>query len=144
MGETIPLSYLQNFVPGTVFRCFLPKADSGIDALVPTQKTLRDKELEGLQVKIQRLEKLCRALQTERNDLNKKVQDLCAFASLTTGTEDQPHGVPDELALQGPRAGEGFGLAQAAGPPGPPEQPGALSIGMAAGQPAEEAANSAQ
>ncbi|XP_029139108.1 alpha-taxilin [Protobothrops mucrosquamatus] len=105
------------------------------------EKTLRDKELEGLQVKIQRLEKLCRALQTERNDLNKKVQDLCAFASLTTGTEDQPHGVPDELALQGPRAGEGFGLAQAAGPP---EQPGALSIGMAAGQPAEEAANSAQ
>ncbi|NXX42666.1 TXLNA protein, partial [Tricholaema leucomelas] len=42
------------------------------------EKTLRDKELEGLQVKIQRLEKLCRALQTERNDLNKKVQDLCA------------------------------------------------------------------
>ena len=29
-------------------------------------------------MKIQRLEKLCRALQTERNDLNKKVQDLCA------------------------------------------------------------------
>ncbi|KAL7980615.1 hypothetical protein Chor_001769 [Crotalus horridus] len=110
------------------------------------EKTLRDKELEGLQVKIQRLEKLCRALQTERNDLNKKVQDLCAFASLTTGTEDQPHGIgiPEELALQGPRAGEGFGLAQAAGPPGPPEQPGVLSIGMAAGQPAEEAANSAQ
>ncbi|XP_074782349.1 alpha-taxilin [Athene noctua] len=44
------------------------------------EKTLRDKELEGLQVKIQRLEKLCRALQTERNDLNKKVQDLCAHA----------------------------------------------------------------
>lgn len=30
-------------------------------------------------MKIQRLEKLCRALQTERNDLNKKVQDLCAL-----------------------------------------------------------------
>ncbi|XP_064445615.1 alpha-taxilin isoform X3 [Mirounga angustirostris] len=42
------------------------------------EKTLRDKELEGLQVKIQRLEKLCRALQTERNDLNKRVQDLSA------------------------------------------------------------------
>ncbi|KAM3829690.1 alpha-taxilin [Vipera latastei] len=109
------------------------------------EKTLRDKELEGLQVKIQRLEKLCRALQTERNDLNKKVQDLCAFASLTTGTEveDQAHSIPEELALQGPRAGEGFGLAQAVGPPGPPEQPGAPSIGMAAEQPAEEAANSA-
>ncbi|OXB66347.1 hypothetical protein ASZ78_011881, partial [Callipepla squamata] len=48
--------------------------------LLYLQKTLRDKELEGLQVKIQRLEKLCRALQTERNDLNKKVQDLCAHA----------------------------------------------------------------
>uniref|UniRef100_A0A8C2P219 Alpha-taxilin n=1 Tax=Capra hircus TaxID=9925 RepID=A0A8C2P219_CAPHI len=36
------------------------------------EKTLRDKELEGLQVKIQRLEKLCRALQSERNDLNKR------------------------------------------------------------------------
>lgn len=42
------------------------------------EKTLRDKELEGLQVKIQRLEKLCRALQSERNDLNKRVQDLSA------------------------------------------------------------------
>ncbi|XP_041507366.1 alpha-taxilin isoform X1 [Microtus oregoni] len=54
------------------------------------EKTLRDKELEGLQVKIQRLEKLCRALQTERNDLNKRVQDLTAGAqsSLTDiGTE---------------------------------------------------------
>ncbi|XP_055253964.1 alpha-taxilin isoform X2 [Moschus berezovskii] len=42
------------------------------------EKTLRDKELEGLHVKIQRLEKLCRALQSERNDLNKRVQDLSA------------------------------------------------------------------
>ncbi|KAM9320113.1 alpha-taxilin [Gastrophryne carolinensis] len=40
------------------------------------EKTVRDKEQEALQTKIQRLEKLCRALQTERNDLNKKVQGL--------------------------------------------------------------------
>lgn len=40
------------------------------------EKTLRDKEQEALHVKIQRLEKLCRALQTERNDLTKKVQGL--------------------------------------------------------------------
>ncbi|XP_072274489.1 alpha-taxilin [Pyxicephalus adspersus] len=40
------------------------------------EKTVRDKEQEALQAKIQRLEKLCRALQTERNDLNKKVQGL--------------------------------------------------------------------
>ncbi|XP_058534225.1 alpha-taxilin isoform X2 [Ochotona princeps] len=49
------------------------------------EKTLRDKELEGLQVKIQRLEKLCRALQTERNDLNKRVQDLSASGQVPLG-----------------------------------------------------------
>ncbi|XP_039596812.1 alpha-taxilin-like [Polypterus senegalus] len=38
------------------------------------EKTVRDKELESLQMKILRLEKLCRALQTERNELSKKVQ----------------------------------------------------------------------
>nr|XP_048290242.1 alpha-taxilin [Myodes glareolus] len=57
------------------------------------EKTLRDKELEGLQVKIQRLEKLCRALQTERNDLNKRVQDLTAGAQSSLadiGTERRP------------------------------------------------------
>ncbi|XP_063168672.1 alpha-taxilin [Candoia aspera] len=110
------------------------------------EKTLRDKELEGLQVKIQRLEKLCRALQTERNDLNKKVQDLCAFASLTTGTDteelpkDHSQGIPEELVPQGPMAGEGCTLAQAACHPGPPEQSGALSTGAPLGPPTEEAA----
>ncbi|XP_054251473.1 alpha-taxilin [Indicator indicator] len=68
------------------------------------EKTLRDKELEGLQVKIQRLEKLCRALQTERNDLNKKVQDLCAHAPrpdlLQPPRDPAPHG-PEELAAAG-------------------------------------------
>ncbi|KAM6995929.1 alpha-taxilin isoform 1-T2 [Passerculus sandwichensis] len=54
------------------------------------EKTLRDKELEGLQVKIQRLEKLCRALQTERNDLNKKVQDLCAHTELLEPLKEPP------------------------------------------------------
>ncbi|KAJ8268229.1 hypothetical protein COCON_G00134010 [Conger conger] len=39
------------------------------------EKTLRDGELESLQGKVQKLEKLCRALQTERNELSKKV--LC-------------------------------------------------------------------
>lgn len=43
---------------------------------VPVQKTLQDKELEGLQQKVQRLEKLCRALQIERNELSKKIQEL--------------------------------------------------------------------
>ncbi|KAM6958978.1 alpha-taxilin isoform 2-T2 [Aplochiton taeniatus] len=39
------------------------------------EKTLRDSEYDGLQGKVQRLEKLCRALQTERNELSRKVQD---------------------------------------------------------------------
>lgn len=36
-------------------------------------------------MKIQRLEKLCRALQTERNDLNKRVQDLSASGQVPLG-----------------------------------------------------------
>ncbi|XP_059823993.1 gamma-taxilin-like isoform X1 [Hypanus sabinus] len=50
------------------------------------EKTLRDKEYKGLQVKLERLEKLCRALQTERNDLNKKVQVLQCQLSGSDGT----------------------------------------------------------
>ncbi|XP_036601378.1 alpha-taxilin [Trichosurus vulpecula] len=63
------------------------------------EKTLRDKELEGLQVKIQRLEKLCRALQSERNDLNKKVQDLSAHPP--PGEADSPE------SPRGPRRDDG-------------------------------------
>lgn len=48
----------------------------GLCVCVPVQKTLQDKELEGLQQKVQRLEKLCRALQIERNELSKKIQEL--------------------------------------------------------------------
>lgn len=55
------------------------------------EKTLRDKELEGLQVKIQRLEKLCRALQTERNDLSKKVQDLSSQVQQGSSTQVTNH-----------------------------------------------------
>ncbi|MEE6469669.1 hypothetical protein FKM82_008716 [Ascaphus truei] len=39
-------------------------------------KTVRDKEYKAMQLKLERLEKLCRALQTERNELNKKVEVL--------------------------------------------------------------------
>ncbi|XP_072440530.1 gamma-taxilin-like isoform X1 [Chiloscyllium punctatum] len=56
------------------------------------EKTLRDKEYKGLQVKLERLEKLCRALQTERNDLNKKVQLLqCQLSG-----NDQPLDLTEE------------------------------------------------
>ncbi|XP_055978992.1 alpha-taxilin [Sorex fumeus] len=72
------------------------------------EKTLRDKELEGLQVKIQRLEKLCRALQTERNDLNKRVQDLSAGVQgpLTDSPEQRSEAATasKEQGVEGPGA----------------------------------------
>ncbi|XP_036295466.1 gamma-taxilin isoform X5 [Pipistrellus kuhlii] len=40
------------------------------------KKTVRDKEYKAFQIKLERLEKLCRALQTERNELNEKVEVL--------------------------------------------------------------------
>ncbi|XP_028935417.2 gamma-taxilin, partial [Ornithorhynchus anatinus] len=40
------------------------------------EKTIRDKEYNAFQIKLERLEKLCRALQTERNELNEKVETL--------------------------------------------------------------------
>ncbi|XP_018417213.1 PREDICTED: gamma-taxilin [Nanorana parkeri] len=45
------------------------------------EKTVRDKEHKALHVKLDRLEKLCRALQTERNELNKKIEGLQDQAS---------------------------------------------------------------
>ncbi|XP_032245489.1 gamma-taxilin isoform X2 [Phoca vitulina] len=40
------------------------------------KKTVRDKEYKAFQIKLDRLEKLCRALQTERNELNERVEVL--------------------------------------------------------------------
>lgn len=67
-------------------------------------------------MKIQRLEKLCRALQTERNDLNKRVQDLSAGGQGPL-TDNSPEQRPEadiaskEQVGEGPRAdGEGGGL----------------------------------
>ncbi|XP_011356136.1 alpha-taxilin isoform X2 [Pteropus vampyrus] len=70
------------------------------------EKTLRDKELEGLQVKIQRLEKLCRALQTERNDLNKRVQDLSA-GDQGPLTDSSPEQRPEADIASKEQVGEG-------------------------------------
>lgn len=90
------------------------------------EKTLRDKELEGLQVKIQRLEKLCRALQTERNDLNKRVQDLSAGGrghlpdsspeqrpGAATASQEQIGEEPGPQAPSSPRATEGLSCPEA-------------------------------
>ncbi|EPY74378.1 gamma-taxilin [Camelus ferus] len=40
------------------------------------KKTVRDKEYKAFQIKLDRLEKLCRALQTERNELNEKASGV--------------------------------------------------------------------
>nr|XP_006639177.2 PREDICTED: gamma-taxilin isoform X1 [Lepisosteus oculatus]XP_015219252.1 PREDICTED: gamma-taxilin isoform X1 [Lepisosteus oculatus]XP_015219253.1 PREDICTED: gamma-taxilin isoform X1 [Lepisosteus oculatus] len=49
------------------------------------EKTVRDKDYKALQGKLERLEKLCRALQKERNDLNKKMEVLRGHLSEGTG-----------------------------------------------------------
>ncbi|XP_041273525.1 alpha-taxilin [Onychostruthus taczanowskii] len=90
------------------------------------EKTLRDKELEGLQVKIQRLEKLCRALQTERNDLNKKVQDLCAHTELLEPLKEPPRDSSEAAA-------DSLSPGKASQSPDPAGIPAELSTG-AAGQ----------
>uniref|UniRef100_A0A8D0DQ42 Taxilin alpha n=1 Tax=Salvator merianae TaxID=96440 RepID=A0A8D0DQ42_SALMN len=114
------------------------------------EKTLRDKELEGLQVKIQRLEKLCRALQTERNDLNKKVQDLCALAPPAAGTDhqgapkDRPDGCPEEPAPQNSTAGGCPAPPHAACCTEPEGRPGGPAGGPPPQDKAEEAAVSVE
>ncbi|XP_035181368.1 gamma-taxilin isoform X1 [Oxyura jamaicensis] len=52
------------------------------------EKTVRDKEYKGFQIKLERLEKLCRALQTERNELNEKVEILKEQVSLREADVD--------------------------------------------------------
>lgn len=97
------------------------------------EKTLRDKELEGLQVKIQRLEKLCRALQTERNDLNKRVQDLSAGGQgphADSGHERRPEvaTAAKEQSSEGPRA-QAPSSSKATEAPGCPETPSTETTG---------------
>ncbi|XP_071624082.1 alpha-taxilin isoform X4 [Heliangelus exortis] len=88
------------------------------------EKTLRDKELEGLQVKIQRLEKLCRALQTERNDLNKKVQDLCAHTPRADPDLLEPLKNPSQEGSEG--SAGGCSSPELSTAPGPAPAPGQL------------------
>lgn len=92
------------------------------------EKTLRDKELEGLQVKIQRLEKLCRALQTERNDLNKRVQDLSAGGQNHL-TNSGPERRPEAATASREQGSEGPGAQVPSSPRAmeAPCCPGALS-----------------
>nr|XP_044996057.1 gamma-taxilin isoform X1 [Jaculus jaculus] len=52
------------------------------------KKTVRDKEYKAFQTKLERLEKLCRALQTERNELNEKVEVLKEQVSVKAANGD--------------------------------------------------------
>ncbi|XP_029919321.1 alpha-taxilin isoform X3 [Myripristis murdjan] len=81
------------------------------------EKTLRDHEFEALQSKVQRLEKLRRALKIERNELSKKVQNLCGQDDSAAGAPasdlgaDSPSPPPTDLPLEP--------SLDPSGPPGP-------------------------
>ncbi|XP_046530142.1 gamma-taxilin isoform X3 [Equus quagga] len=67
------------------------------------EKTVRDKEYKAFQIKLERLEKLCRALQTERNELNEKVEVLKEQASgRVAGADLAPPGIQPCAALASP------------------------------------------
>ncbi|XP_075394967.1 gamma-taxilin isoform X1 [Tenrec ecaudatus] len=68
------------------------------------EKTVRDKEYKAFQIKLERLEKLCRALQTERNELSEKVQFLEQQVALRAVGVDLP-----PLAAQSPTTLESHG-----------------------------------
>lgn len=70
------------------------------------EKAVRDRDFEALQGKVQRLEKLRRALKVERNELNKKVQNLSGEHSGTAGAPtsdpgtDSPSPPPTDSLLE--------------------------------------------
>ncbi|TKS88652.1 Alpha-taxilin [Collichthys lucidus] len=70
------------------------------------EKSVRDRDFEALQGKVQRLEKLRRALKVERNELNKKVQNLSDPHSGTAGAPtsdpgtDSPSPPPTDSLLE--------------------------------------------
>uniref|UniRef100_A0AAQ5Z2C5 Taxilin alpha n=1 Tax=Amphiprion ocellaris TaxID=80972 RepID=A0AAQ5Z2C5_AMPOC len=70
------------------------------------EKAVRDRDFDALQGKVQRLEKLRRALKVERNELNKKVQNLSGQHSDTAGAPtsdpgtDSPSPPPTDCLLE--------------------------------------------
>lgn len=70
----------------------------------PLQKSVRDRDFEALQGKVQRLEKLRRALKVERNELSKKVQSLSSVpgegaAETPVSGSDSPSPPPTDSLL---------------------------------------------
>lgn len=70
--------------------------------LVFPQKAVRDRDFEALQGKVQRLEKLRRALKVDRNELKKKVQELGGQPGGTAGDPgtDSPSPPPTDSVLE--------------------------------------------
>uniref|UniRef100_A0A4W5M8B7 Taxilin alpha n=1 Tax=Hucho hucho TaxID=62062 RepID=A0A4W5M8B7_9TELE len=78
------------------------------------EKTLQDREFDSLQGKVGKLEKLCRALQNERNELSKRVQGLSTgpgddnspgdeSTSLPPTDSQEPSPDPDTTTPSSPR-----------------------------------------
>lgn len=68
------------------------------------EKTVRDKEYKAFQIKLDRLEKLCRALQMERNELNERVEVLKEQVSgRAAGADLAPPGTQPCAALAASR-----------------------------------------
>nr|XP_057903172.1 alpha-taxilin isoform X2 [Doryrhamphus excisus] len=83
------------------------------------EKAVRDRDFEALQGKVQRLEKLRRALKVERNELNKKVQNLSGTseAPASDPTADSPSPPPTNSLPEGDAEG-----SEATSSPDTPEQ----------------------
>ncbi|XP_061616500.1 alpha-taxilin [Phyllopteryx taeniolatus] len=72
------------------------------------EKSVQDRDFEALQGKVQRLEKLRRALKVERNELNKKVQKLSGTPAPPTSDCECPSPTPtDSLPEAGSNAAAG-------------------------------------
>lgn len=81
------------------------------------EKTVRDKEYKAFQIKLDRLEKLCRALQTERNELNERVEVLKEQVSGRAAGDDPA--LPATQACPGPEAPKELNTASRSAPGGP-------------------------
>ncbi|XP_047570650.1 gamma-taxilin isoform X3 [Lutra lutra] len=102
------------------------------------EKTVRDKEYKAFQIKLDRLEKLCRALQTERNELNERVEVLKEQVSGRAAAEDPA--LPATQPCPGPEAPKELNTASRSAPgapldaaPRPAKEKPAVSAGAAPG-----------
>ncbi|XP_061672134.1 alpha-taxilin isoform X2 [Syngnathoides biaculeatus] len=78
------------------------------------EKSLQDREFEALQGKVQRLEKLRRALKVERNELNKKVQKLSGTPAPPAADCECPSPTPaDSLPEGAGKSGRAAAAAEA-------------------------------